>query len=155
MRVPQYKKARKAMMTVKEFIAQHMKVKNRNLDNVKLDVYLNNEIWFRGAYSPPSRIKVKAVKDGDIVRVGFVEIPKHVKFAQAKNERFHKKSEKKETPKTEEKKEEKTEEEKKAETEKEKSAAIVKEQVAEQHANAEKHTTKASTPKIHRMAMKK
>jgi len=154
MRVPSYKKARKAVVTIKEFIAKHMKVADRDTNKVKLDVYLNNDIWFRGPRNAPSKVKVKAVKEGEIVHVTFAEIPEFVKFAQAKHEKLHKRDGKKQE-KVEEKKEEKTEEDKKAEEEKEKSSAIAKEQIAEQHAQAQKHTTKAKETQIHRMALKK
>lgn len=154
MRVPSYKRARKAVVTVKEFIARHMRVADRDSDKVKLDVYLNNEMWFRGAYNAPSKVKVKAIKDGEIVRVTFVDIPGHVKHAQSKHERMHKKSTKK-TPAVEEKKEEKTAEEKTAESEKEKSSAISKEIIAEQQAKAQKHVGKTKGPEIRRMALKK
>ncbi len=155
-KVPYYKRARKGVVAVKEFIARHMKVPDRDTSKVKLDVYLNNEMWFRGPKYSPSKIKVKAIKEGDIVKVTFVEVPKHVAFEKAKHERFHKKAEKKkEEPKVEDKKEEKTEEQKKEEAEKEKSTAIVKEHQLEQQAKIEKHVTKPRGPEIKRMSLKK
>ncbi len=156
-KVPEYKRTRKAIVAIKEFIAKHMKVPERDTDKVKLDVYFNNDVWFRGAKNAPFKVKVKAVKEGDIVKVSFVHIPEYVKFAQARDERLHKKTEvKKEEPKVEEKKEEiKTEEEKKEESEKEKSAAVLKEKVAEQQAKDLKRATKTKETQIHRMALKK
>lgn len=153
MKVPIYKRARKGVVTIKEFIARHMKVTNRDVNKVKLDVYLNNEIWYRGPKNAPAKVTVKATKKGDLVHVTFVEMPAHVKFAHAKHSKMHKKAEKKES-KQEEKKEQ-TAEEKKAEEEKEKSAALVKEQQIEQQTKAAKHTTKAKTLEIKRMALKK
>ena len=35
--VPRYKKTNKAVKTVKEFLAKHMKVENRDLNKIKLD----------------------------------------------------------------------------------------------------------------------
>lgn len=154
MKVPSYKRARKGVVAVKEFIARHMKVPHRDVDKVKVDIYLNNEMWYRGSSNSPSHIKVKATKKGEIVHVELAEIPEIVKFAQARHARLHKKSDKK-TPQTEEKKEEKTVEEKKDESEKEKSVAIANEKFAEQQNKAQKHTTKAKTPEVHRMALKK
>lgn len=154
MKVPRYKRARKGVVALKEFIARHMKVPERDVDNVKLDVYLNNQMWHRGTDKSPSKIRVKATKEGNIVHVTFADMPKHVEFAKAKHVRKHPKSEAK-SEKVEEKKELQTEEEKKVEQEKEKSVAIAKEHVAEQDKKAKKHTTKASTPEIHRMALKK
>src|SRR3989344_6470798 len=92
MKVPRYKRARKAVVTIKEFIAKHMKVANRDVDNVKLDVDFNNQIWFRGSRNAPSKVKVKAVREGEFVKVTFAEISEHVKFSRAKNERLHRKT---------------------------------------------------------------
>ncbi len=154
MKVPQYKRARKGIVTIKEFIARHMKVPNRDVDNVRLDTHLNNHLWFRGPSNAPARVTVKATKKGDIVHVTFAETPAYVGFAKSKHTRLHKKAEKKAAP-AEAKEEVKTTEEKKAETEKEQSVAIVNEKAAEQQAKDAKHTTKAKTPQIKRMALKK
>lgn len=157
--VPQYERSRKAVKTIKKFIAKHMKVSDRDEDKVKLDVYFNNEIWFRGRANPPSKVKVKAVKEGDIVKVTFFETPDFVKFLKAKHEKIHKKSEKKPEVKKEEKpaeiKEEKTEEQKTSEQEKEKSVEQQQIKQAEQQAKVQKHLTKIKEPKIQRMALKK
>jgi large subunit ribosomal protein L2 len=68
--VPRYQKTNKAVKAVKEFIVRHMKIRDRDLDKVKLDKYLNETLWHRGIKNPPSRIKVAAVKEGDIVKIG-------------------------------------------------------------------------------------
>lgn len=163
--VPEYKRARKAVVAIKQFIAKHMKVQDRNLDNVKLDVYLNNDIWFRGKSNPPSKIKVKAIKDGDIVHVIFSEIPQYVKFLKIKHNKMHKKAEEKKEikpeGKTEEKKQEKpevkekTEEQKKDESEKGKAIEQQNIKQAEIQAKAQKQFAKSKEPKIQRMALKK
>ena len=139
-KVPRYKRTAKSIKAIKEFIAKHMKVPNRDLDKVKIDSYLNNEIWYRGSATPPARISVKAVKSGDEVKVTFVSEPERVKFARERHSRRHFKMDKKVIA-PEVKKEEpvKTEEEKKAEAEKEKSAALANEKLAEQQAKAQKH----------------
>lgn len=152
--VPNYKRSRRAIMEIKQFVARHMKVAERNLDNVKLDSYFNNEMWANGPRNPPTKVSFKAIKEGDIVKVTFVEMPKHVGFAQAKHAKRHKKAEVK-APTAEKKAEEKTEEQKKAEVEKEQSVAVVKEQVAEQQVKAQKHVTKTKDVKVNRMALKK
>ena len=154
-RAPEYKRAGKAVKAIKQFIAKHMKVADRDFDKVKLDVYFNNEVWFRGRASPPAKVKVRAVKEGEIVKVTFSEMPSHVAFLKSKHDKFRQKGEKKEIPKAEEKKEEKTEEQKKDETEKEKSVEQQNIQHAEQQAKAEKHLTPVKEPKIQRMALKK
>ncbi len=153
-KVPSYKRARKGIVAIKQYIAKHMKVTDRDVKNVKVDIYLNNELWSRGSsYSPP-RVKVKAVKQGDIVVVSLVDIPESVRFAKIRQEKRHKKSDKKAEVK-EEKKEEKTVEEKKEESEKGKAVADLNEKLAEQQAKAQKHTTPSKSPEIHRMALKK
>lgn len=159
-RAASYKKTRRAVKAIKEFIAKHMKVVDRNVDNVRLDVQFNNEIWFRGRSSPPAKVRVKAVKEGDIVRVTFAEMPQRVKFDKAKSAKFHKEADKKaekkeELPENKESKEEKAEkvEERKNEVEKEKSVEIQHSKEAKQQAIEQKHTTKMKEPEIHRKAM--
>ncbi len=155
--VPEYKRARKAVMTIKKFIARHMKVDDRNIKNVKLDVYLNNEIWFRGHSKPPAKIKVKAIKEGDIVQVKFAETPQYVNFLKIKNLKAHKKAEvkKPEEKREESAQEQQTEEQKTNEKEKEKAVEQQNIKQAEQQTKAQKHTTKAKEQQIHRMALKK
>lgn len=162
LRVPQYKRTGKAVKAIKEFIAKHMKVPDRDVSKVKLDIYFNNELWFRGKTNPPAKVKVKVRKEGDIVRVEFAEVPEYVKFLKAKHSRLHKKEEKKaekqgekkEEIKPEETKEEKAEE-RKNEVEKEKSVEQANIKLAEQAARAEKHLTPKKEPRIRRMALKK
>ena len=82
--VPRYKKTNKAVKTIKEFIAKHMKVQDRDLNKVKIDGYLNEVVWFRGIKKPPIKVKVKAIKEGDIVRVELAEMPKNLEFKKAR-----------------------------------------------------------------------
>jgi large subunit ribosomal protein L31e len=162
---PRYKKSFKSVKTIKEFIARHMRVPDRDLNKVKLDVHLNNEVWFRGSKNPPIKVKVKARKEGDIVFVELAQTPDVVKFNKAKLERRHKEAEKKESPKekAEDKKEskaedgKKSEEEKKTENEKAKSEEIINEKAAQQEAKVQKHTLGGmkKEPKIQRKALKK
>jgi len=158
LRVPQYERTGRAIKAIKKFVAKHMKVPERNVDNVKLDVYMNNELWFRGRRHPPSKVKVKVIKEGDIVKVQLAELPKYVEFLKAKHEKAQKQMEKKAGPeKAEIKPEEKPAEEKKAESEKEKSVAAEKELQIKQDIKAEKHTPKLEKQKTHprRMALQK
>jgi len=157
-KVPRYKRTAKSVKAVKEFIARHMRIRDRDTKKVKLDVYLNNKLFFRGFKKPLTKIKVRAEKDGDNVKVELVEIPESVKFSKLRHEKRHKKAEKKkelEKPKEEEKKEEKTEEEKKEEKEKAKSVEQAQIKAAEQTARIEKHTTKSNIPTTQRKALKK
>lgn len=156
LKVPHYRRTGKAITAIKMFVAKHMKVADRDIKNVKLDVYFNNEFWAKGRTNPPTKIKVKVRKEGELVHVSFVEEPKTVGFAKARHMRIHKASEKA-TPVVEEKKETQTDAQKKDEQEKEQSNALAKEAEIKQDANANKHTTakpqKVTRPQ--RMALQK
>jgi large subunit ribosomal protein L31e len=152
--VPRYKKTPKAVKAIKEFLVRHMKIRDRDLDKIRIDKYLNEVMWARGIRSPPSKIKVRAVKEGGIVRVTAVNLPNSIKFKKLRKEKVESKG--KEIAKK--KKEEKTAEtekptveenaEKKIE-EKENKAAVVEagKEIQEQEAKKEKHTTKVLSPK--------
>ena len=154
--VPRYERTRKAIKAIKNFVAKHMKVTDRDIDKVKLDVYLNNDLWFRGRASPPSRVKVKVRRDGELVHVSFAETPKHVTFLQAKHAKIHVKAEKKTAPTAEAPKTEQSAEQKTEEKEKEKAVAVAKMKDAEMDAKAQKNVTKAEkAQRPQRMALKK
>ena len=96
LKVPEYKRANKALKTLKEFIAKHMKIYDRDLRKIKVDNLLNNEIRFKGMRKPLSKIKVKAKRfDDGIVRVELVNIPTHVKFEKLREEKKETELEKK------------------------------------------------------------
>jgi len=46
-----------------------MRVPDRDVSKVKLDIYLNQEIWFRGKKKPPAKIKVRVKKEGELYMV--------------------------------------------------------------------------------------
>lgn len=86
MMVPAYRRAKKAVTVVREFLQQHMKS-----DNVKLGKYLNLKIWEHGIKNPIKRITVVAKKDDKgIVTAELPNIPvkkqKPVKEKKAKSE---------------------------------------------------------------------
>lgn len=87
LKVACYKKAKRAVHDIKEFLAKHMKVADRDLSLVKIDRYLNNEIWFRGIKNPMHKIKVKAIKRGGIVYAELAEVPEVVKFKMARDQK--------------------------------------------------------------------
>lgn len=120
---PGYKRVNKAVKVLKQFIVRHMKVYDRDLDKVKIDRYLNEEMWQRGIRKPLAKVKVKAKKfESGIVRLELVEIPEFVKFKIEKEKKLMErtgKAEKKEEKPAEERKEG----EKKAEEEKGKAVA--------------------------------
>ena len=123
LKVPNFKKANKAVKAVKQFISRHMKT-----EDISIGKYLNLKIWQHGAKNPPGKVKVNAAKD-DKGKV-FVEIvgaPKEAKVEEKKpamqEERTIKEAEFKEKPEeklekeVEAAKEEKAEEAKKIEQE--------------------------------------
>ena len=90
--VPRYKKTPKAIKTVKEFLVRHMKIRDRDLKKIKIDKSLNEVLWFRGIKNPPHKIKVKAIKQGEIVRVELVNLPEKLKFKKLKEEKMETKA---------------------------------------------------------------
>lgn len=157
-KVANYRRAGRAVKAIKKFIAKHMKVPDRDVDKVKLDTYLNQEVWFKGKRKPPAKLKVRAVKEGEIVKVFLVDEPIHHKFVKAQQEKRHKSTDKPVvTPKKSDAKsgEQKTEEEKKEESEKEKAVADVRAADAKQEVKAQKHLSKVKGESHHRMALQK
>lgn len=55
-----YKRAKKAVKAIREFLMRHMKA---SLENVRLGKHLNLELWKHGIKNPPSRVKVNVTKD--------------------------------------------------------------------------------------------
>ena len=130
-KTPRYKRANKAVKSLKQFIAKHMKVEDRDLRKVKLDKWLNNEMWKRGIQKPLMKVKVKVKKfDNGIVKVELAEIPEFIKFKIEREKKLAEVSEKK-VEKKEEKEKKKTEEEKKEEAEKEEEKEEKKEATVE------------------------
>ena len=98
---PKYKRSKKAIIALKEFIIKNLKVKE-----VKIGRHLNLKIWEQGRKNPPSKIKVKSIVDDGIAYVELTEF------------QFEKKQQKEEK-KTKEISQKEAEQEKKKEKEKE------------------------------------
>jgi large subunit ribosomal protein L31e len=167
--VPRYKKTNKAVKAVKEFLVRHMKIRDRDLKKIKLDKYLNEALWHRGIKNPPSKIKVRAIREGDVVRVSAVQLPESIKFKKLREEKIETQAKKIAEKKKEEKKQEvsasvpKEDSRKKAEEaeapkvepetekkeEEEKKAATIEagKEIEKAAAKKEKHTTKVKSPK--------
>src|SRR3989344_5112024 len=163
--VPIYKKTPKAIKTIKEFLARHMKIRDRDLKKIKIDNYLNEFMWKRGIKNPPHKIKVKAMVEGGIVKVELVDFPEKLKFKKLREEKREEKGKeiaegKKKIKEDLEKKEEKTEEEKTEEKtqEAEKKSSVVEAgaEIEEKQHKQMKHEFggKKKEPKIHRVALK-
>jgi ribosomal protein L31E len=176
LKVPEYKRANKAVKTLKEFIAKHMKVYDRDLRKIKIDNVLNNEIRFKGMRKPPAKIKINAKKyDSGNVRVELVKVPAHIKFERLRKERKRMEIEKKakEDVKSKEvlkekveektsedkgnKKESKEKKEEKEEDRKEKKKSSVEEglAMAKKQAKEVKHIVKDKGVKVQRKALSK
>jgi len=170
-KVPRYRKTEKAIKAIKQFLARHMKIRDRDLKKIKLDSYVNEYMWARGIKNPPTKIKVKVIKNPEgIVKVELVDYPNKLKFKKIREEKINKdasevakkkKQEKKESEKDIEKKpeEDKKEEETKKEEEKEKKAAVIEagqelEKAAAKQAKHQKQE-KRQPKHTHRMALQK
>lgn len=151
--VPRYKKTPKAVKTVKEFLVRHMKIRDKDLNKIKLDKYVNEVLWARGIKKPPIKIKVKAIKDGENIRVELVDYPEKLKFKKARAEKLEKTAEekkkeieaKKKADAEAQKPVEKTEEEKKEEKEKAASGAEATAKMEKAAAKTQKHVAGGKT----------
>jgi len=162
--VPRYKKANKAVKTIKEFLARHMQIRDRDLKKIRLDTSINEFVWRRGIRKPPIKVKVKAFKEGDIVRATLLKMPKAMEQKKAREERRAKKlseiyEAKKEESKTlkeklqdkmegTEQKETKTEEEVIEEKEKQESVVEVKELIEKERGKKSKIAKEAKQKKM-------
>ena len=143
LKVQRHKRTPKAIKALKQFIAKHMKVPNRDLKKIKLDGFLNEELWYRGIKNPPTKIKVNAKRDGENIRVTLVNLPEKNKFKLIREEKkkkdleSSKKKDKKDVKKTE----------KKEELEKKESSTELKQEEAKAQQKAQKHVTKVDKNK--------
>ncbi len=152
--VPRYKKTPKAIKSIKEFLVRHMRIRDRDLNKIKVDKYVNEYMWARGIKNPPHKVKVKVVKEGENVIVTLVDYPDKLKFKKAREDKKSTaakkvaEKKKKEKPAEQPKEESKESKEDKKETE-EKQKAVVEagEKAQEQKHKEEKHTTKVEKDK--------
>ena len=62
---PPYRRAKKAVIVIREFATRHMKARQ-----VSIDVGVNQQIWARGIRHPPRRITLEMERDEDgVVKV--------------------------------------------------------------------------------------
>ncbi len=133
---PKYKRAKKAIIAVKEFLSKHMHQEDQS--KIKLGEHINLEVWEKGIKNPPHHIKVnvKKLEDGTVYAELFgyeLKIPgEEEKKKEAKKKEA--KTEKKEAEKKEEKQsevEKKAEEEKTESNEEEKETGEKKPEVSD------------------------
>jgi large subunit ribosomal protein L31e len=173
--VPRYKKTPKAVKTVKEFLVRHMKIRDRDLNKIKIDRFLNEQLWQRGIKKPLHKVKVKVVKEGGIVRVYSAKLPAKINFKKLREEKREKEGKaafeaKKEEQKTmmekakdqmKSQKEEKQDKDndgvndKKEEKEKEKSVEEITKKEEKKEVKKEKYITKSKSPKEQKNSQKK
>ncbi|MBI2669219.1 60S ribosomal protein L31 [Candidatus Woesearchaeota archaeon] len=106
LKAPQYRRAKKAVTALKQFLEKHMKSKN-----VKLGNEVNLELWKHGIKNPPHHVKVTATKNekGEVT-VELFGLKKEALQKETKKERQkEKKTEKAEEAKKEEKTDKKAE----------------------------------------------
>jgi len=97
LRAPKWKRSKRSVKSVKDFLKRHMKV-----IEVKLNAELNEALWENGARNPPSRVKVHALVKDEVAWANLADIA--IAVPEKKGEK-----EKKEKKKEEEKEEEKGE----------------------------------------------
>ncbi len=90
MKVVSWRRAKKAVKALRQFIAKHMKS-----DNVILGKYVNKELWKHGIKNPPHHVKISAKKDDKgKVMVELAELPAKAKREIEKQEKSKKEKEK-------------------------------------------------------------
>lgn len=144
--VARYKKTPKAVKSVKEFLAKHMKVADRDTRNVRIDRLLNEALWNRGIKNPLHKVKVKAIKEDGIVRAYAVDLTPSLNFKKLREERKSKEAQViAESNKKAKQKEEKKEEVKEEVKEKEEASKLAEEQIEKEMAKEVKHTSKTKS----------
>lgn len=61
-KAPNYKKTKKAVFVLREFLMKHMKCTNKEL---RLGKNLNQFVWKRGYKHPPHHVKITVIKDDE------------------------------------------------------------------------------------------
>jgi large subunit ribosomal protein L31e len=98
------KRARKAVKLLRAFLARHMKT---DLDNVFLSEAVNSLLWKRSISTPPRKVKVRAIKEGEKVTAYLMSETPGAKAEEKKVKKPAEKKEEKPPAKEEPPKEEK------------------------------------------------
>jgi large subunit ribosomal protein L31e len=94
------KRTRRSVSLLRQFLVKHMKSYD-----VRISEALNEFLWSRSMQKPPRKVKIKVVKEGEVVRASLPdEKPKPARKKKAPKE-APKTEEKKDAPKAEAKKE--------------------------------------------------
>jgi large subunit ribosomal protein L31e len=154
LKTPKYKRAKKAVKALHEFMMKHMKSQN-----VKIGKYANLKIWEHGMRNPPHHINVKAIKyDNNEVFVELAAAPKDkvpsiLLKARAKAEKKPKKEKQPETKQEEEIKELESKEKEIKQEQAQKAQEIQKEEIKElKQEKPRKRAPKTQSPEKHEIA---
>lgn len=90
LKAPMYRRTKKAVTALTQFIAKHMKV---DIGNVRIGKFLNLELWKNGIKNPPHHIKVTIVKDDDGVAKAELFGKKYEEFKRIEKKEKTKKEE--------------------------------------------------------------
>lgn len=147
LKVPRYRRAKKATKFIKQFMARHMKTDEVN---VKVGRWVNELVWERGIKNPPTKVRVNAVKDDKgIVKVELIELSEKAEKIEAKEAVRMKAAEEKKKKEDAEKKAQELAAKKHAEEEKKKQEAEkskVEKEVDREKKDIEKVEKKVTEP---------
>ena len=134
LKAPKYRRSKKAVTALKEFILKHMKG-----EEIKIGYHLNKEMWKHGIKNPPHKLKVNAKKDEkNVVKVELFGAPEEKPVEKKEKKPEAKKAEPKKTETKVEKTEAKVEKAKEVKAEEAKK--VEKEEIKE---------LKTEKPKVH------
>lgn len=77
---PRTIRAHKAVILIRSFLEKHMK------GDVVIGQALNEHVWAQSIKNPPLRVKVKAVKEGSVVKADLLET-KEKRLRSTKNQK--------------------------------------------------------------------
>lgn len=88
-KVPVWKRTKKSIKAIKEFLSRHMKT---SPNKIKIDNWVNREIWKNSIKNPPKKIRIKAIKDEKgFIKVELLEKPKKLLKIEKKSKKEEKK----------------------------------------------------------------
>lgn len=146
LKVPNWKRTKKAVSAAKQFLQRHMKS-----EDVRLGKHLNEELWKHGIRNPPHHVKVTVIKDDKgVVRAELFGHQIEVKKKEEKKSKLQEVAEKAGLKTV--KKEAAPKEEKKAAEKKEAEEAVAPKEKETAKKEAEPQPAKAEAKKTIRRA---
>ncbi len=83
LKTPKWKRSKKAVKVLKEFLARHMKT---DINNVKIGKVLNEHLWKHGIKNPPHHVKVETIKNKEGIVTAELEGHEYTVFKKEKKE---------------------------------------------------------------------